>query len=84
MLMLLLCAVFTLLQGKVATAAREESKKNWITKLGKQLVNSHKKIFKVTAAAQPRSSVSQPTALHEWHSLSCTCTCFALFTLSGL
>jgi hypothetical protein len=61
--------VCTLLQGKVATAARE-SKGNFFIKLGKQLVNNHKKIFKVTAAGRPCSSVDQDTALHYWHSLS--------------
>jgi hypothetical protein len=61
--------VCSLLQGKVATAARE-SKGNFFIKLGKQLVNPHKKIFKVTAAARPCSSVGQRTALHDLHNLS--------------
>ncbi|KAF6265332.1 hypothetical protein COO60DRAFT_1623953 [Scenedesmus sp. NREL 46B-D3] len=38
--------------GKVATAARE-SKGNFFFKLGKQLVNPHKKIFKDGSAASP-------------------------------
>jgi hypothetical protein len=62
LLLLLLLLLCTLLQGKVATAARE-SKGNFFIKLGKQLVNNHKKIFKVKAAARLCSSASQRTAL---------------------
>lgn len=44
----LLCLWLLLPQGKVATAARE-SKGNFLTKIGRQIANPHKKIFKVRA-----------------------------------